>query len=260
MMIKKAIYVLFLLLCLAACQQTTTEKEHYLSGKAVWDKMMAHYDPDGKLLQSAYRISFDEGANENQITLKSTITVSHPQQYCAYEQQPIDTTKRAVTMVWKAGKRLAIVNSDTLRTDEEIQASGLSTSTIDYYGTYYLYIFGLPSNMKTGNVSFPDTVHKGTFMGNECLLFPIQYPDKVQKERWIYYINPENFQIIGGSYDYADPKQQGAYAQLDGSFPSKNFQLIQNHGWFKADSTNWGFSKVVNITELNPTSTDWQID
>ena len=252
-----------LILSLFACNASKETSNDYLSGKEVWDKMMQHYDPEGKLLQSTFLIKFEEGLKKGEVSTHSQILVSHPHNYCAYTQQSaVDSTKAPRAMIWKNGKHLLIANHDTLRTDEEIKAAGMSAGLVDYYGTYYLYIFGLPSNMQSGGVAFPDTVKQGVFMDQKCLVFPIQYPPNNERERWTYYLHPTTFQIIGGSYDYADPKMKGneAFAELSGSAVAEGFKLIQKHGWYKADSSEWGFSEVTSITLLNPDSVDWLID
>ncbi|MGB0522808.1 MAG: DUF6503 family protein [Flammeovirgaceae bacterium] len=245
-----------LLIVLMSCQQKQTDQSQLL-GQEVWEKVVEIYDPHQRLMNSAFRATFEEGTNPNNIGLQSSLLINHAKRYCQYTRLNLNDSS-LLSMVYHNGKCMAIVNQDTLRTEEEMKAQQLSCATIAYYGTYYLYILGLPATLRATDEAFPDTVREGQFLGKRCLVFPIKYPKEIERERWTYYLDPTSYQIIGASYDY--PDKPGAFGELKGVIATDSFSLIQTHDWYKADSSTWGHGKFTSLAQVDEDTIDWLLE
>lgn len=243
---------LALLLCwiVPACSppdaaSDASERGADLTGEQLLDAMIAFHDPSGAWPSARVALELDESRPDGTVR-RTNVFIDHAAGSTLIETQ---RDGREVSMS-VAGSEIAATVDGRAPDAEEIETLRLSEEQVTRMRNYYVYLYGLPMKLRDPGTLVDPAVETVDVDGREALVLRVTYDPEVGGDTWLFYADPETFEMFRYQFFHDEGLGDGEYIVLEGLTEVGGMKLPTERTWF----TNQG-DELLGTDTIRDTST-----
>lgn len=217
---KKLTTLLLLFVSISLFSQTIT-------GEELLKKAIQFHDPEGnwETFKGELFVTMETPKNGRR---ESKINIDLPKQYFSVVAKK-DTLLTKYTV--DKDKCKASLNGNENLSEDIKKKFSLNCERANLYKNYYTYLYGLPMKLKDEGTIIHQTVERKQFKGKEYLVLKATYNQKVGKDTWFFYFNPETYAMEVYQF-FKATKDSGEYILLSGLETINNIKMPKTRAWY----------------------------
>ena len=183
-----------------------------LDGETLLDRMIAHHDPNGDWMRSAYDFEVRGEYADGRTNLRRSRIDYRTGDYHGRNR----SDGHEIDMRIEGDKCALRVNGRPDFSTELAKKLRVSCDRARLLRNYMSYLWGLPMKLKDPGTIIDPRVRRGTFEGRPALILTVRYAPEVGTDVWSFYADPKTYALIGYGFEKADGK--GEYITLNGTY------------------------------------------
>ncbi|MCF6308478.1 MAG: DUF6503 family protein [Flavobacteriaceae bacterium] len=204
-----------------------------ISGSELLNKTISYHDPSGNwaTFNGTLNVVMETPEKSNRTT-KIKINLSEEYFYSKAIKE-----NNTVEFILKKYNCEILYNGSKDFSDEIAKEKRLSCDRANMYKNYYTYLYGLPMKLKDPGTNIDEIVELKKFKGKEHLVLKVTYDEKVGKDIWYFYFDPNTFamEIYQFYHSKKDSKEidleSGEYILLSGEQTINGIKIPKNRVW-----------------------------
>ena len=218
-----------------------------IDGPTLLQRSIDYHDPDGNWPNTQLTLEFEE---------------TRPDAEPRYTTIGIDNLNGnfCITRIvdGKKVKRHILQGDCTYGLDEIVELSSEDRATFKLNDertfmlrNYYLYLWGLPMKLYDAGTIVHEKVESTLFEGKEALKLKVTYEAQTGSDIWYFYMNPENYAMIGYQFFHDELKGDGEFIVLGETEDVLGMRLPNRRSWYtNKDSLLLGTDSFVSFEQL----------
>ncbi|MEM1246737.1 MAG: DUF6503 family protein [Acidobacteriota bacterium] len=216
-----------------------------MSGEELLDAMIAFHDPQGLWATSRLALGLDESRPDGSVR-KTSVFIDPLAGSTLIETQ---RDGRDVSMSVSDAEVTATVDGRQ-PTPEEAESLRLTPDQATRMRNYYVYLYGLPMKLRDPGTLIDSEVRRTEVEGREALVLRVTYDPEVGGDTWLFYADPETFEMFRYQFFHDESAGDGEYIVLEGLAEVGGLKLPAARTWF----TNQG-DELLGTDTIRETST-----
>ena len=197
-----------------------------LTGDQLLEKAIQFHDPNGnwETFKGTLLVTMEtpKGAPRN-----SEIKINLPEEYFYVKAKSGENTTE-YTVIKENSK---IEFNGKIPTEAEKKEHKLSFERANLYKNYYTYLYGLPMKLKDEGTIIHQKVERKKFKEKEYLVLKATYNQKVGKDTWYFYFDPETYAMEVYQF-FKATKDSGEYILLSGLETINEIKMPKTRAWY----------------------------
>ena len=115
---------------------------------------------------------------------------------------------------------------------ELIDTLRLSDEAVLRRRNYHLYLYGLPMKLRDPGTRIEELATREEFEGRDGWAVRVTYDPEVGSDTWIFYFDPEDWQLFGYRFYHDETAGDGEYIVLEGLADVGGLRLPRERTWY----------------------------
>lgn len=198
------------------------------SGSELVERMIAFHDPDGAWPSAELSLQLEESRPDG--TVRST-TVALDN---AASEAQIRTQRDGHDIEMRVSSDAVSyqVDASAELAQELIEQLRLGDDQVRRTRNYYLYLYGLPMKLRDPGTRIAEEIERSQWQGREVLTARVTYDQEVGGDTWLFYADPETYEMVGYRFFHDEAKGDGEYIVLEGLYEVGGMRLPKRRTWY----------------------------
>lgn len=219
-----------------------------LSAQALLERSIAHHDPYGVWEEGAFEIVLSE-ERPNGIDRETTVAIDNERGSVDIERRYADGT--AIEIRARGDEVTAVLNGDPDISSEDAERYRLGRTQALRTRNYYLYLYGLPMKLRDPGTRLDPEAKRTTFQDRPAYELRVTYDEDVGRDTWYFYLDPDDFALIGYRFYHDESKNDGEYIVLSEEATGAGLALPRIRTWYRhQDDLKLGTDTILSLTSL----------
>lgn len=196
------------------------------SAEEILARSIAHHDPAGRFLSSAWCLSFRE---------------TRPQASDRHSEILVDVPGERFRMKRKAEHEVAgtldgercemTLDGRSDLTEAEREEHRISCERLRLMRNYYVYLWGLPMKLRDPGTRL-GKVEETELLDRPVYGLRVTYDVEVGEDTWYFYFDRESAALVGYRFYHDEAKNDGEYILLQGEHEAHGMRLPESRAWY----------------------------
>ena len=229
-----------------AAEEAPAEASGPLSGSDLLDRMIAFHDPQGAWPAARVALGLEESRPDGTVR-KTSVIIDKPSASTLIETQRegLDVSMSVV------GEQAEATVGGAAPTDEQAESLRLTSDQVLRMRNYYVYLYGLPMKLRDPGTLVDPVTTAGEFQGREAVVLRITYEPDVGGDTWLFYADPETYEMFGYRFFHDEQLGDGEYIVLEGLAEVGGMRLPASRTWYmNQDDKLLGTDSIVESSAL----------
>lgn len=215
-----------------------------ITGDQLLEKTIQFHDPKGnwKDFNGALLITMN---TPNDVKRKSEVRINLPK-----ESFYIKSIKDSISVEYTIKKGICsmAINGDQHPSKKIKKKYNATCERATLYKNYYTFLYGLPMKLRDNGTIIHQKVTKKIFKGKEYLVLQVTYDEKVGRDRWYFYFNPENYEMKAYQF-FKKEEKSGEFILLSGIERVHEIKMPKIRAWYYNKDDRYLGTDVLTIKE-----------
>ncbi len=219
-----------------------------IRGDELLDRTIAFHDPDGRWPQARVAVTLAESRPDGSVR-STNVYIDRPADSVLVETE---REGRAVALSFYGDEVDVDLDGEGAPTAEVAEQLRLTADQALRLRNYYLYLYGLPMKLRDPGTRVDRRVLLGDFRGRDALVLRVTYDPEAGSDTWLFYVDPETFEMFGYRFFHDEAAGDGEYITLEGLAEVGGLRLPKTRTWYRNQGDELlGTDDIVNTNSLD---------
>ncbi len=215
----------------------------------ILDKSIAYHDPGNQWYSLNHDIEL-LSRRPNRDSRMTNIKLHHALGLFAFEMDR--DGHDLMGELKKDGTCAATMNGSAEISDENQEKYRLNCAGITWWQGYHGYMLGLPMNLKDPGTILDPEAKRVEFEGQPAIALKVTYTEEVGADTWYFYLNPDNYALIGCRFYHDESKNDGEFLTFEGEISNDGITLPKTRKWFYNNNREFlGEDEILEVASSN---------
>lgn len=214
----------------SACADGESVAERDLDGEALLDRMIAFHDPEDAWSRADLELELEETRPDGPV--RSTRLEIHD----GAAKTRIETQREGIDVAMDVeGDAVSYTidgESGGNVARELVERLRLGHDQMLRTRNYYTYLYGLPMKLRDPGTLVAPEVRQVEYRGRPALELRVTYDPEVGSDTWLFYADPETYELIGYRFFHDESEGDGEYIVLEGTTEVGPLFLPRERTWY----------------------------
>lgn len=237
---------LLLLLAVWAC--SAGEPVADIRGDELLERTIAFHDPEGRWPRARVAVTLAESRPDGSVR-STNLYIDRPADSVLVETE---REGQAVALAFYGDEVDVDLGGEGAPSAEVAEQLRLTEDQALRLRNYYLYLYGLPMKLRDPGTRVDRRVLLGTFQDRDALVLRVTYDPEAGSDTWLFYVDPETFEMFGYRFFHDEAAGDGEYITLEGLAEVGGLRLPKTRIWYRNQGGELlGTDDIVNTSSLD---------